>query len=153
MKLTLSAVVALAFSFALSACDRGPSAGLVLPDGDAGRGRDLFVNFHCNGCHTVRGVELPEAETDREYRVALGGQRSKAYADLVTSVINPSHRVSRRYRDAAESSQDGPESPMAVYNDIMTVTELVDIVAFLQEQYKVERVPRYRYVPYSYSGE
>ena len=27
---------------------------------------------------------------------------------------------------------------------------LVDIVAFLQEQYRVERIPRYRYVPYSY---
>ena len=147
MRFALRAFVALTLGSALSACDSVPSGGLVLPEGDASEGRELFVDFHCHSCHVVRGVELPSAEFEREHQVSLGGQRAKTYADLVTSVINPSHRVSRRYRDADSEEQ---ASPMAVYNDVMTVGELVDIVAFLQEQYEVQSVPRYRYVPYSY---
>jgi hypothetical protein len=57
-------------------------------------------------------------------------------------VINPSHKISRRFSDQ-QVSKDG-ESIMRVYNETMTVQQLIDIVAFLQVQYKVA-VPEYTY--------
>jgi len=67
----------------------------------------------------------------------------KSYSELVTSVINPSHELIR-HRRAEDVSQDG-QSLMVVYNDVMTVSELSDIVAFLETRYsKIER-PKVRY--------
>ena len=141
----------LSVALVLAACQPPSSDTLVLPEGDVAKGSELFVEFRCNACHSVRGVELPDPVAEREHHFVLGGQRTKAYAELVTSVINPSHRVAIGYRRAPLDTDDG--SPMAVYNDVMTVTELVDLVAFLQAQYKVERKPRYRYVPYEYGTD
>ena len=72
MRFALRAFVALTLGSALSGCDSVPSAGLVLPEGDASEGRELFVDFHCHSCHVVRGVELPSAEFEREHQVSLG---------------------------------------------------------------------------------
>ena len=49
-----------------------------------------------------------------------------------------------------EVSRDG-ESIMTVYNDVMTVTELVNLVAFLETRYEELERPGYRYTTYSMS--
>lgn len=54
--------------------------------------------------------------------------RISTYGELVTSVINPSHKISKNYSDGPVES-DG-QSLMRNYNDVMTVAELTDIVAF-----------------------
>ena len=79
----------------------------------------------------------------------LGGRVSKlkSYSELVTSVINPSHQLVKRRR-ADEVSQDG-ESLMTVYNDVMTVTELTNIVAFLESRYEKFERPKVRYTIHS----
>ncbi len=133
-----------------SACEYGveSSKTIVLPDGNAEHGQALFVNLQCTACHTIRGLDLPQSEVERPFEFALGGSvtRVKSYAELVTSVINPSHTLARGFR-GDNSYQDG-KSPMTIYNDVMTVTELVDLVAFLQTRYEKVRRPGYRYVPY-----
>jgi hypothetical protein len=75
----------------------------------------------------------------------LGGEveRPKSYADLVTGIINPSHRLAAGYA-ASMVAIDG-KSRMTVYNDVMTVTQLTDIVTFLQEHYELRA-----YEPTSY---
>jgi hypothetical protein len=45
-------------------------------------------------------------------------------------------------------SQDG-KSLMLVYNDRMTVQQLIDLVAFLQSKYEVV-IPEYTYYGYRY---
>ncbi|MEM7501036.1 MAG: c-type cytochrome [Pseudomonadota bacterium] len=135
--------ITLAFALVcLSGCDAADRNALVLPEGDAEVGRTVFVDLRCHACHLVQDLELPPIE--REYSIPLGGIGSKTYPELVTSVVNPSHRLARglgRHMD---------ESPMSNYNDAMTVTQLVNVVEFLQTQYEVPSVPRYRYVPYNY---
>lgn len=118
--------------------------GFVLPPGDPEVGEILFVGLQCQQCHTVSGVELPADRTMRDgpALVTLGGSRPtiKTYGDLVTSIINPSHKL---VGPREQVSYTGGKSMMTNYNDVMTVQELIDIVAFLQMHYKIEPVPRY----------
>ena len=128
---------------------RNTGAEFVLPEGDADKGQELFVSYGCYNCHSVPNLDLPEG--NGPVRVTLGGRVSKVktYPELVTSIINPSHKFVPRRRPE-EVSEDG-ESLMSVYNDVMTVTELVDIVAFLESRYEVLERPGYRYPTYSLS--
>jgi hypothetical protein len=71
--------------------------------------------------------------------VELGGvtTRVHTYGELVTSIINPTHKIAPRYpRDQITS---GGESVMALayLNDVMTVQQLVDLVAFLETTYNI----------------
>lgn len=126
------------------------SQGFNLPDGDAGNGQEIFVNLECTACHKVRGLDLPAPQIEGPVMVMLGGgvTRVKSYGELVTSIINPSHRLARRH-PAGKVSQEG-QSLMTPYNDVMTVTQLIDLVAFLQAQYDVVPRPGYRYRVYKY---
>lgn len=133
------------------ACDRGPksAAGFRLPDGEADKGQALFVEFECTACHTISGLELAAPTEKGPVTVKLGGavSRVQTYGDLVTSVINPSHRLAPRY-PVETVSTDG-ESLMRNYNDVLTVQQLVDLVAFLQSQYDVVAPPT-RFNRYAY---
>jgi L-cysteine S-thiosulfotransferase len=126
------------------------SQAFNLPEGDAGNGRNAFVSLECTACHKVRDLDLPAPQTQGPVMVVLGGgvTRVKSYGELVTSIINPSHRLARGF--PADDTGRGGESPMAVYNDVMTVTQLIDLVAFLQSQYDVVPRPGYRYPVYKY---
>ena len=135
--------ISLAFVLALlSGCDAANRNALVLPEGDAEVGRTVFVDLRCHACHVIQDLELPAIE--REYSISLGGIGAKTYPELVTSIVNPSHRLARGL------GWEMDESPMSNYNDAMTVTQLVNLVEFLQTQYEVPSMPRYRYVPYNY---
>ena len=150
-KRRLSRMAALIALATLTACDTGPKSaiGFRLPDGDAEVGRQLFVQLECNSCHTIYELEIPAASEPGPVSISLGGPvaRVRTYGQLVSSVINPSHRIAPRYSDEGVS-QDG-ESLMRIYNETMTVQQLVDLVAFLQVQYKVT-VPQYSYHSYRY---
>ncbi len=63
----------------------------------------------------------------------------------MTAIINPSHKLATGY--AEEVVSDDGVSKMYVYNDHMTVQELIDIVMFLQPHYDVV-VPNFRYPVY-----
>jgi sulfur-oxidizing protein SoxX len=127
---------------ALLACATGRGSGVHLPQGDADRGRAAFVDLRCNVCHQIEGFDPPTAFVART-RVALGGQtaRVKTYGDLVTSIANPSHRLARGYPPEAVGV-DGVSLMSLIYlNELMTVQQLVDLVAFLQTQYEVVPPP------------
>jgi L-cysteine S-thiosulfotransferase len=134
------AIAALFLVAALAGCSPESPFGFRLPDGDPAAGRQAFLDLRCNSCHEVRGVAI-------EYReglahVPLGGQttRVKTYGELVTSIINPSHRIAPPNRDAV---LPGGQSIMsaAYLNEVTTVQQLVDLVAFLQPTYEVVQPP------------
>ncbi|WP_428407782.1 c-type cytochrome [Hyphococcus sp.] len=106
-----------------------------MPDGDAAAGRQVFIDKKCASCHVIDGMEALREGLEVENTVPIGGMKTTVdtYGQLVTSVINPSHRIARAYRSEAYS-EDG-ESKMRNYNDELTVSELIDLVAFLQAQY------------------
>lgn len=147
-------LIAICSVFFVSACEQGRQAqdSVYLPEGDPDQGQVEFVLLGCAGCHNVVGAELPESEAG-PVRVLLGSQtgRKMSYGQLVTSIVNPSHRLSPRYRKD-EISQDG-ESLMVSYNDVMTIGQLTDLVAFLQKHYVDSERQGYKYPVYDYQAE
>jgi hypothetical protein len=142
----------LAILAGVSACDMTArsSQEFALPEGNAGKGQQAFISLQCTACHRLHNLELPAPEIEGPVMIVLGGgvSKVKSYSELVTSIINPSHRLARGIRKD-EISAEG-ESLMANYNDVMTVTELTDLVAFLQSQYEIRPRPGYRYPVYEY---
>jgi len=71
--------------------------------------------------------------------VTLGGQvtRVRTYGELVTSIINPSHRLAPGYPIEDISRVGESLMALAYLNEVMTVQQLVDLVAFLQTRYEV----------------
>jgi mono/diheme cytochrome c family protein len=128
-----------ALFWTIGGCHQDPhsGAGFRLPDGDANQGREVFLYMQCNQCHTIEGAELPAIPYADPAYVELGGRVAtvKTYGDLVTSIINPSHRLAAGY--AKEKVSTDGESKMYTYNRHMTVQELIDLVAFLQSHYDV----------------
>jgi len=112
----------------LMACDTGPtgSAGFTLPDGNVEQGKANYIAFQCNSCHVTSEVPQLESSGAIAISVTLGGEttRIKTYGELVTSVINPSHKVARRR--SGDMADAGGNSKMVSFNDVMTVTEMID---------------------------
>lgn len=123
------------------------SAGFRLPDGNAADGREAFLYFECHQCHTISGEELPAIPLADAPYVVLGGPvtRVKTYGQLVTGIINPSHKLADGY--AAEQVAEDGESNMYSYTEFMTVQELTDLVVFLQPHYDIVS-PKYNYRVY-----
>jgi hypothetical protein len=146
------AFIAIATLTLFAGCDAGPksSKGFTLPDGDATKGQAEFVASRCYDCHSIAGVDLPEREESEQTIVALGGEvsRIKTYGELVTSIINPSHRLAKGFA-SEEVAEDG-ESKMTNYNDAITVSQLIDLVAFLQSHYKLREYERTFYPRHGY---
>ena len=109
----------------------------VLPKGSVDAGKSVFVELKCNSCHSVQGQIQHAPLEEGAIHVQLGGtvSRVKTYADLVTSIINPSHKLSRGMNTMTTTEQG--DSRMPIYNDVMTVQQLVDLTAFLETTYEV----------------
>lgn len=128
---------------ALLACanqwDRG---GVHLPQGDAAKGREAFVDLRCHACHEIEGFDFP-TPIMAETRVLLGGQNARviSYGDLVTSIANPSHRIARGYPPEAVAVDGAPLMTLIRLNEVMTVQQLVDLAAFLITTYEVAPPP------------
>jgi hypothetical protein len=139
-RLTFCSVLALS----LSACSQPEFA---LPPGDTDAGKTAFADLRCNSCHSVQGHIEHRPVTDNAIHVELGGTvtRVKTYADLITSIINPSHKLSRGLNTMTATAEG--ESRMPIYNEVMTVQQLVDLTAFLETTYEVW-VPPYNVYQY-----
>ncbi len=153
-----SLIISLVSIFSLlcvSACEQVEQrqGAIHLPEGDANKGAEHFVSLGCVGCHQVVGAELPEPASAGPVRVLLGSKtgRAMSYNRLVTSIVNPSHRLSTRY-SKDKISREG-KSLMISYNDVMTVTQLTDLVAFLQAHYVKAERPGYKYPVYDYKSD
>lgn len=137
----------------MAACSYGPDSpkGFSLPEGDSTKGEKVFVQYQCQACHALKGYKDDALIKEFDTLIPLGGTSSlvKTYAQLVTSVINPSHKLAPRSNTIEEKvANDDGSSKMRVFNDVMTVQELIDLVAFLQPKYKVKPITYTHYGQY-----
>ena len=98
------------------------------PSGNAAAGREAFVKLECYSCHEVRGERFPAPDPGKV------GPELSSMASLhppeyfAEAIINPSAVVEegKGYR-----ASDG-RSKMPSYNDLVTVQEVIDLVAYLK---------------------
>ena len=85
----------------------------------------MFVKLQCFGCHTVQGERLPAARRPGPDLTAIG---TRPPADLVESIMNPNAMIvdGPGYTDARGAST------MPDYRKTLTVSELIDLVAYLK---------------------
>ena len=152
MKLNITILIGFTL-IALAGCEQSPNTGkgFSLPEGNAANGKIAYVELACNRCHSVADIEQVPSEGLELPNVKLGGTvlSIKTYGDLVTSIINPSHRILRGHTQGIASQKllmnDDGNSKMPIYNDVMTVTQLVDLVTFLEGHYELDLYYRTRY--------
>jgi Cu/Ag efflux protein CusF len=95
-----------------------------MPKGDPSKGREGFTKFECQFCHEVRGEDFPFAGADYGPELSqMGSMHPLEY--FTESIINPSAWAAKQDRDSNGNSR------MPVYNDRMTVQELIDLSAYL----------------------
>lgn len=120
--------------------------GLRLPEGNIIAGQEAFVSLSCHRCHSVDGVDFPEEDIPATgINITLGGEEAvvKTYGRLLTSITNPEHVVRDKHKALIEASGASDiTSMMPVMNEHMTVQQLIDIIAFLDDHYSVV-VPDY----------
>lgn len=138
--------------FSAAGCSEQEQAvrGFILPEGDAEVGKATFVAIGCPKCHTVAGADITQPAGE-QFHIELGGvqTRVKHYGDLLTSVVNPDHKVPKAYQVSKEAGKTD-SSPMPKFTDRMTVDQLVNIVEFLHASYTSTQ-PEYL-GPYYYYG-
>lgn len=128
----------------LSACrtlpDFAADFSFPIEKGDVARGREAFVRLGCPQCHTVAGEALAGYTGQRFITMPLGGEviYAKSYGDLVTSIINPNHVISDVYLEQLPPDRRRSANTTPMYMELdMKVTELVDVVAFLNSRYSL----------------
>jgi mono/diheme cytochrome c family protein len=148
----LALILTLSLLSILLGCESGPESanGFHLPQGNAIEGEKVFTKYQCLACHNIEGFDYDLVNKELQPPVQLGGSSSrvKTYADLVTSVINPSHKLARNYH--LSLIQKNGKSTMPVFNDVMTISELVDLVTFLQPKYSVVTPEYIQFKNYGY---
>jgi hypothetical protein len=135
-------VVALLMSTVVVAgCSSISLFGFPIEEGDPVAGRQAFIDHRCHQCHSIAGERLPDLAGASRPILELGGATTyaKSYEDLMTSIINPRHRISEKYREQSLLNLEVPlESPMPMpHIDNMTVRQLIDLVAFLDSKYQL----------------
>ena len=121
----------------LTACNNNQFS---LPEGNLEIGKTVFTDLQCIACHSLDGVH--DTGTQRAINVRLGGSKTRVYTyeELLTSIINPSHKLAPGYPKDEVSFQG--KSKMRNYNDLMTVGELIVLVTFLESKYTLKPIRR-----------
>lgn len=134
---SITMLVCIFLFLVISGCE-GQGRGFALPHGDKAAGAEAFIELACNECHSIRESVDKLNPGHAEIHVELGGiiTRVRTYGDLVTSIINPSHRIAGYYQSEINRDAQG-NSTMRIYNDVKTVQLLVDLTTFLETTYEV----------------
>jgi mono/diheme cytochrome c family protein len=102
----------------------------ALPAGDPVRGKQLFADLECYKCHAIQGESVPAAGGDAKNvgpeLTGMGGMHPAEY--FAESILSPNAVI---LDGPGYTGPDG-KSIMPSYADSLSVTQLVDLVAFLK---------------------
>jgi mono/diheme cytochrome c family protein len=110
-----------------------PGWRFTVPAGDATAGKQAFEKMQCYSCHTVRGQRFGDPSQNPggigPDLTASHGQLPAEY--LAESIVSSSRVLAHGQFRAAYRAPDG-RSRMGDYSEIMSVRELIDLVAVLR---------------------
>jgi mono/diheme cytochrome c family protein len=104
----------------------------TLPSGgDPARGKQLFAELECYKCHAIEGAGFPPSGGDGKTGPELTGMGANHPAEyFAESILFPNNVI------VAGPGWTGPDgrSIMPSYADSLSVTQLLDLVAFIKSQ-------------------
>lgn len=107
-----------------------PGWRFSVPPGDPKSGREVFVRLECFTCHAVKGERFPAAGKSAEdvgpELTSMGAHHPREY--FAESLVNPNAVI---VTGTGHTGEDGL-SRMPDYGDVLTVRQLIDLVAYLQ---------------------
>jgi mono/diheme cytochrome c family protein len=102
----------------------------ALPAGDPAGGRRLFADLECYKCHAIQGESFPQSGGDAKNvgpeLTGMGGMHPAEY--FAESILSPNAVI---LEGPGYAGPDG-KSVMPTYADSLSVTQLVDLVAYLK---------------------
>jgi hypothetical protein len=100
------------------------------PDGDAGKGREVFARLECYQCHEVKGESFPPVQPDPAKRgpalTGMGGHHPAEY--FAESILSPNAVI---VTGPGHTGPDG-RSIMPDFRDSLTLAEAIDLVAYIR---------------------
>jgi cytochrome c len=100
------------------------------PDGDARKGREVFVKLECYQCHEVRGESFPAVAPDPTRRgpglTGMGDHHPAEY--FAEAIVNPNAVI---VTGPGHTGPDG-RSIMPDFRDSLTLAETIDLVAYIR---------------------
>ena len=107
-----------------------PGWTFTVPSGQAAAGRQVFIDLECYTCHQVAQETFPEFSRGAEHigpdLTGMGAHHPGEY--FAESIINPNAVI------VIGEGYSGPDglSRMPEYNDVLTVQQLTNLVAYLK---------------------
>lgn len=108
-----------------------PGWQFSLPEGKAEAGRQAFIDLSCYQCHTISGEQLPPVAASQRSPgpdlTGMGAHHPAAY--FAEAILQPNKiiLIGPGYTDA-----DGLSIMPDNYADLLTVRQLLDLVAYLR---------------------
>ena len=129
-----------------------PGWQFQVPAGNPTAGREAFVTMRCHSCHTVTGESFPPVPPTESSPgpdlAGMGAAHPVAY--LAESILNPNAIV---VTGPGYVGSDGL-SIMPDYSDLLTVRQLLDLVAYVQSLRGQEGEPHVGHAGHTHhSGE
>ncbi|MEO0593385.1 MAG: c-type cytochrome [Myxococcota bacterium] len=125
-------------ALAAASCSQKSTFGFTLPDGDVAAGKAAFVRLGCSSCHRVFAADdLPEPTAKPPVKT-LGGAFELAPNDgrLLMAIIDPSDKIAKAYPGQEHTYPGSEKSRMHDFTEVMTIRDLIDVVAFLHTRYR-----------------
>ncbi len=110
----------------------------LFPRGDETTGRALFEQKQCFQCHRVAGQKFPAREITEGTVIPLGGLEHTGWTrdDFAAAIMSPQHVVAPAWQKAmiiVGARLEAETSPMPDFNRVLSVSELIDLVTFLED--------------------
>jgi mono/diheme cytochrome c family protein len=110
-----------------------PHWRFALPPGNAAAGEQVFAKMECYSCHTVAGKRFGDPTQNPG---GIGPDLTAAHARLpreylAESIVNFDRHIAHGQYKKGYLAADGT-SRMGDYSELLTVRDLLDLVAFLK---------------------
>ncbi len=116
-----------------------PGDGFFLPKGNPAAGQKAFTELKCNTCHWVENnIDLKPPVAQKAGPMLGDKQANYSAGWIANSIVSPSHTIARNFDGEFEA---GELSRMGDFSEVMTVRQMIDIVAYIKSLGKQE-VPK-----------
>ncbi len=107
-----------------------PAEGFFLPKGNPAAGLKAFTELKCSACHWVENNIDLDPPVSEKAGPMLGHKQAEYSAGwIANSIVSPSHTIAANFDGEIEESD---LSRMGDYSEIMTIRQMIDIVAYIK---------------------